>query len=164
MGRTQAQDTESLFDQLLELALRALAPSTNDPFTAIDCMNRIAASILAIDRRKLPSGFRANDAGELRLLVPPFDYPSLAGRVFSSLRAYAAADLLVATHVLSTLSRLRRELPRAEGDSRQANSASRAELDGILATEYQLLHASCKERLSDADFGSLSRRLAIQDS
>ena len=155
VGRTPAQDIESQFDQLTELALRALAPSTNDPFTAISCMNRIAAALLALDRRRFPSSGRANDEGELRLIVPPLDYPRLAAGIFSSLRAYVAADLLTARHALGTLADLERELRRGEGAG-EWNSGARGRLIAVVEAERRSLLASCRERLDEVDMATLT--------
>lgn len=156
VGRSPGQDIESMFDQLLELALRALAPSTNDPFTAISCVNRIAAGLLALDRRRLPATARANDEGELRLLIPPLDYPALAEKMYSSLRAYAAADLMMATQLLYSLENLGRELTRAEG-GRTWNSGSRGALMEVVEREFDLLLTSSRESLSKSDYATLSR-------
>ncbi|MBE9106625.1 DUF2254 domain-containing protein, partial [Nostoc cf. edaphicum LEGE 07299] len=41
--RTEQQDIEFPIDQLVEIALRAISPGINDPFTAIRCIDRINA-------------------------------------------------------------------------------------------------------------------------
>ena len=156
VGRTPAQDIESLFDQFVELALRALSPAANDPFTAISCVNRISAGLLALDRRELPPGARANEEGELRLVIPPFDYPGLATRAFSSLRSYAAADLMTAQHLLTSLANLRHELQRSDsGDD--WNGGAHGRLIAALELEHDFLLASCREGLDETDFESLDR-------
>ena len=42
--RTLTQDVEFAFDQLVEVAVRALSPGVNDPFTAIDCVDRLGGA------------------------------------------------------------------------------------------------------------------------
>src|SRR5690606_19117136 len=41
--RTLTQDAEFGIDQMVEVAVRALSKGINDPFTAINCVDRIAA-------------------------------------------------------------------------------------------------------------------------
>lgn len=53
LERTAAQDVEFSFHQLVEIAVRALSPGINDPFTAIACVVRARRR-----RRRSPSGRR----------------------------------------------------------------------------------------------------------
>ncbi|MEX2534310.1 MAG: DUF2254 domain-containing protein [Trueperaceae bacterium] len=182
-GRNQSQDTESLFDQFLELARRALSPSTSDPFTAISCVNRIAAGLLALTRRELPSPLRADEMDELRLIVPPFNYPKMAARIFADLRSYVATDVMVASHVLLTLRQLAAAVGEKMAEERAAELGEEpsdtqpgeerslaelgrqptpAELKSVLALEYLALLDSCKDRLDDADLQTLEGRLAVE--
>jgi hypothetical protein len=43
--RSPAQDLEFAVRQLVEIALRALSPGINDPFTAIAVLNRLGAAL-----------------------------------------------------------------------------------------------------------------------
>lgn len=46
--RNLLQDIEFAFHQLVEIALRALSPGINDPFTAISCIDKISAGLQCI--------------------------------------------------------------------------------------------------------------------
>ena len=50
--RTPAQDVEFVINQLVEIALRALSPGINDPFTAVTCIDRLASGLARLARRK----------------------------------------------------------------------------------------------------------------
>lgn len=141
-GSGQSQDTEALFDQLLELALRALSPASNDPITAGACIDRICDALLELGRGDLPSPYRGDDAGRLRLVVPPFDLPGLARRLFSSLRSALSSNLVAASHATRLLALL-----AAESDHR--------ELAEVVEQERRELLAESREQLSSADYGSL---------
>ena len=51
--RTSSQDIEYSIDELVEIALRALSPAINDPFTAITCFHWLGAATTAIALRDL---------------------------------------------------------------------------------------------------------------
>ncbi len=46
--RTLVQDVEFGIDQLVEVAVRALSPGINDPFTAINCIDRLGAALCVV--------------------------------------------------------------------------------------------------------------------
>lgn len=140
--RTHQQDPGFLFDQLLEVALRALSPGINDPFTAIDAIDRLAEGLDLLSRRApTPSTWRDDD-GDLRVVAPEFDLSGTAERVFGAIRGYGAGDLQVATHLASTLRRL--EASTAHEGLRRA-----------AAREVRRLLASAEPRLSSQDLAQL---------
>jgi uncharacterized membrane protein len=51
--RTPEQDPQFLIDELVEIALRALSPGINDPFTAINALHWLSAATAEIARRNL---------------------------------------------------------------------------------------------------------------
>ena len=71
-SRTTTQDIEFSVDELVEIALRALSPGINDPFTAITCLHWITASLASLGGRDL-----ARDAD---------------GRRYGAERVYCLAD------------------------------------------------------------------------
>ena len=105
-SRTQAQDLEFLFDQLLELALRALSPGVNDPITATQCIDRIGDNLNLLVGRDLPSPYRFDEAETLRLVIPVVDPNALVEHLFGPMRSYAAADYLTLDHLLVTFKRI----------------------------------------------------------
>ncbi|MFO7544872.1 MAG: DUF2254 domain-containing protein, partial [Trueperaceae bacterium] len=89
-GRTYQQDPSFLFDQLLEVALRALSPGINDPFTAIDAVDRLAEGLDLLARRAPPQSRWHDEDGVLRVVAPEFDLAGTAERVFGAIRGYGA--------------------------------------------------------------------------
>jgi uncharacterized membrane protein len=48
--RTASQDVEFSFLQMVEIAVRALSPGINDPFTAIACVDRLGSALCRLAR------------------------------------------------------------------------------------------------------------------
>ena len=71
-SRTSDQDIEFSVDELVEIALRALSPGINDPFTAITCIHWITAALASLGGRDL-----ARDAD---------------GRLYGAERVFCLAD------------------------------------------------------------------------
>jgi len=140
--RTPQQDPYFLFDQLLEVALRALSPGINDPFTAMTCIDRLAEAIDLLARRRLPPGHLEDDDGTLRLVVPRPELGALVEHLFGELRAHAAGDPMVARHLAHTLRRM------------QA-SAANVELQATVDREVARLLESAADRLSASDLKAL---------
>jgi uncharacterized membrane protein len=59
--RTEQQDIEFPIEQLVEIALRAISPAVNDPFTAIRCIDRLGAGLSRLAQRNFPSPYRYDE-------------------------------------------------------------------------------------------------------
>lgn len=140
--RTPKQDPYFLFDQILEVAVRALSPGVNDPFTATACIDRIAESLNLLSRRRLPPPTHADDEGTVRLVVPYPELAPLTHHLFTELRTYGAGDPMVASHLAVTLRRM------------QASTDS-AELTRATELEVKRLLESAAGRLSSTDYEEL---------
>jgi uncharacterized membrane protein len=105
-GRTPTQDLEYSVRQLVEIALRALSPSLNDPFTAIAVINRLAAALEIVSRRHLPAReFRDGD-GRLRVIADASDFEGLVDVAFNQIRQSAASSPSVLIGLAQRLSDL----------------------------------------------------------
>lgn len=69
--RTHLQDVRHAFNELVDIAVRALSPGVNDPFTAVNCVDRIHAALIKLRSRKTPAAFRSDSEGELRVIAEP---------------------------------------------------------------------------------------------
>lgn len=67
--RTPIQDLEFPISQLVEIAIRALSPGINDTFTALACVDRLTSFLSRFARRKIPSPYRYDDEGRLRIVA-----------------------------------------------------------------------------------------------
>jgi uncharacterized membrane protein len=101
-ARSIEQDLEFAVRQLVEIALRALSPGINDPFTAIAVLDRLGAALCDIAGRSLPST-QVQRAGRTRLVRPVTDYPGLVDAMFHMLRQAASTQPAVVIRLLEVL-------------------------------------------------------------
>ena len=72
--RTMEQDLAFGFRQLVDIAERALSPSTNDPTTACQALDVLHDLLRRLAVRHLPSGRVRGADGSLRLIVPQYGF------------------------------------------------------------------------------------------
>jgi uncharacterized membrane protein len=101
--RTASQDIEFPIHQLVEIAVRALSPGINDPFTAISCVDRLGSALHRLAQREMPSPFRLDEQDRLRVIVPAVTFPELVGASFGPIRQYARSSVLVTIRLLETI-------------------------------------------------------------
>jgi uncharacterized membrane protein len=101
--RTSTQDTEFLMLQLVEIAVRALSPGTNDPFTASMCLDRLGEALCHLAGREFPSAIRSDDSGNVRVIASSVGFEGMTDLAFSEIRHYGSADPLVASRLLSVI-------------------------------------------------------------
>jgi len=96
-GRTPTQDLEFSVRQLVEIALRALSPSLNDPFTAIAVIDRLAAALESLSGRALPPREHRDEDGQVRLIADATDFEGLVDAAFNQIRqsAVSSASVLI---------------------------------------------------------------------
>ena len=100
--RTPEQDPEYAVRLLAEVGTRALSPGTNDPFTAMDVVDRFGHALCSLAEKTLPTGVYAVD-GRVRLVADTCDFEGLVGGMFDMLRQFGASAPPVTIHILETL-------------------------------------------------------------
>lgn len=85
-SRTLAQDLSFAFDQLVEIALRALSPAVNDTFTALTCIDWLGASLCQVTDETQPIRVHRDMHGFIRLITADVSYGSLTERTFEKIR------------------------------------------------------------------------------
>ncbi|MDQ3388350.1 MAG: DUF2254 domain-containing protein [Gemmatimonadota bacterium] len=101
--RTQTQDVEFSIRQLVEIAVRALSPSVNDPFTAINCLDYLGAAIIQMARVQLPPRHRIDASGSLRIIMNPVTFAGATDAAFDQIRQHGREDVAVTLHLLEVL-------------------------------------------------------------
>ncbi len=104
--RSATQDLRFLVNQLVEVAMRALSPGVNDPFTAMSCMEWLQSGLESLAKRELPASARYDDEGKLRLVAAPVTFATFASLVFDQLRPYVAADRNASVTMMEMLGNL----------------------------------------------------------
>jgi uncharacterized membrane protein len=101
--RTLTQDAEFAVDQLVEVAVRALSPGINDPFTAISCLDRLGAALAHLGVRSTPSAYRFDERGQLRVVVDATTMAGLVDAAFHQIRQAARSNAAVTLRLLETI-------------------------------------------------------------
>lgn len=84
--QTPAQDVEFSIRQLVEIAVRALSPGINDPFTAINCVDHLGAALRHVAARRMPSPWRYDESGNLRIIAPTFTFAEITDTALRQVR------------------------------------------------------------------------------
>jgi len=108
--RTPLQDIRYQFKQLTDVVIRALSPGINDPFTALNGIDKLATGISLMARRDRVSDKRQDKDGKLRLILSTPAIPELLRETVGHIAIYAAGDHFV-------MAGLRRVLDVAERDA-----------------------------------------------
>lgn len=106
MRRTTTHDIDFAIDQLVEVAVRALSPGINDPFTAMSCLDWLGEALGQLDGRALPSPYQYDDTDTLRVITPSVTFQRLADAAFTQIRQAARTNLSVTMHLLKTIATL----------------------------------------------------------
>lgn len=149
--RTAGQDVEFSFDQLVEIAVRALSPGINDPFTAIACVDRLGSALCRLARRDVPSPYRFDPHGRLRLVAKGSTFAGIVDTAFNQIRQSARLNPAVAIRVLDAIAQIAGHVKSAQDASslqRHANMIVRGARDAVpepedlLAVEARFAKAS----------------------
>jgi uncharacterized membrane protein len=104
--RTYEQDPEFAFDQLVEIAIRALSPGINDPITAIMCIDRIASALSQLAQRKFPSSSVYNKNDKLCVISKPITFSDITDAAFNQIRQYGRSSAAVTIHLLEVIGKI----------------------------------------------------------
>ncbi|HSN73189.1 MAG TPA: DUF2254 domain-containing protein, partial [Steroidobacteraceae bacterium] len=132
--RTPNQDIEHAVLQLVEIAVRALSPGINDPFTAMACIDRLASGLSRIARTKMPSPYRCDEEGRLRVVAPPASFEGIVDAALNQIRQNARANAAVSIRLLEAISAIATMTDDAEQPAvlrRHADVIARGARDAI---------------------------------
>lgn len=102
--REHGQDVEFPMAQLTEVAVRALSPAINDPFTGCACVNHLAAGLCDIAGEEMPPDALADATGTTRLLLgAPIRFERLVRQAYDPIRQAADFHVIVYLHLLDGL-------------------------------------------------------------
>ena len=147
--RTQLQDHEYHLNQLVEIAMRALSPAINDPFTAVQCIDRLTEALCAFAQLDPPSPYRYDGSGRLRIIATnPQTFEELASVCYDNIRRYGLSSVDVTVRLLDGLTTV---APRV----RRASDLA------VLERHAQMLERGSKTAIPDAwDQGRIGERFS----
>ncbi len=97
---THEQDIAYAIRQFVQIAVRALSPGINDPFTAYLCINRIGAALGRLLHTSFPPAVRYDEQGQLRLVYPMASFANLASVALDEIIEYAKTSSVVILYLL----------------------------------------------------------------
>lgn len=106
--RTPTQDVHFALQQMVEMAVRAVSPSTNDPYTARNVVEELACGLVPAVRHGDPGAGWVDDSGTVRLVWRVPSGSELVDLVFDDLRVYAAGDPAVVRAAIQLAGRVLR--------------------------------------------------------
>lgn len=101
--RTSDQDIEFGVNQLVEIAVRALSPGLNDPFTAITCVDHLGSALCRLATRDMPSPYRHDRQNQLRVIAPANTFPEVVDAAFNQIRQCSRSSAAVTIRLLETI-------------------------------------------------------------
>ncbi|MDT0575770.1 DUF2254 domain-containing protein [Croceicoccus sp. F390] len=145
--RTPTQDLRFLLDELVEIALRALSPGINDPFTAMTALHWIGAATAQLGGRVLrqEGGGLARDEAVPRVIPLMMDFAGYVAAGFGASRSAVATSRKAALTMYDAL----------ENAARALNSRDRVE---VLLSEGHALMAQTKDSLTGPDLVEVRAR------
>ncbi len=105
--RSMTNDVAFGIQQLVDVAIKALSPSMNDPSSAINCIDRLVQVLVAAGAIPDPPRAFTDADGTLRLEMPIPGFDELVDLAFDQVRHYGAATPALAIHLARTFSMLR---------------------------------------------------------
>ncbi len=100
--RTLEQDVAFGIRQIVDIALRALSPSTNDTTTAVMCLDHLTAILSRVASRRIPPSHRYED-GDLRVITIGPTFATLLEESFDQIRGSAVGNVGVLLRMLVAL-------------------------------------------------------------
>jgi len=86
---------------LVEIAIRAISPAVNDPFT-IRCIDRLSVWLSHL----VPKGYpphTADDDNNLRVIAEPVTFAIATDAAFNEIRQYSTSDVAVTIRLLEAI-------------------------------------------------------------
>ena len=104
--RTAVQDLEYSIHQLVEIALRALSPGINDPFTAIVVLDRLTLSLRLVMTRGAAQARYADDKKIVRVVAQVSTFTGLTDAAFNQIRQTGSANAAILIRMADNIGQL----------------------------------------------------------
>jgi uncharacterized membrane protein len=151
--RTPEDDLEYSVRQLVEVALRALSPAINDPFTAMAAIDWLGAALARLAEQEFPPRYRYDEQERLRVVADVSTFGGIAHTIFSRIRHYGGTSPVVLNRLLEAVAAFGphirgaadRQLVRNETESvlqmGRALTTSKADLEELEKRYDAAIHA-----------------------
>ena len=156
--RTSDQDIGFVVCQLVEMAVRALSPGLNDPFTAIACVDHLGSGLCRLAARDIPSPYRRDSEHQLRVIWPADTFADVMDTAFDQIRQYGRSSVAVTLRLLETITVIMGFVHRPEDRTsllRHADMIVRGAREGLPEREDRKAVETCWQAIVDMGRGTL---------
>lgn len=101
--RTPIDDIEFAVLQLVEIAVRALSPGINDPYTAVNCIDELGEALGRIAAAPAPAFAAVKDDGTPIVVFHPPDFEHIVATAFNDIREAGHGHMAVVRRMLQTM-------------------------------------------------------------
>jgi uncharacterized membrane protein len=145
-GRTPSQDVEYAVNQLTEMAVRAMSPAINDPFTAMTCLDHIGDGLVAFIRQGGNNSQYYDRDGRLLLVLEPVTFGDLLSAAFDMLRHASCSNASVLLHMLKAIEMISHEAKARETREQLLRHVSliqaECQVGNLIEADRQSIHRS----------------------
>ncbi|MDC7089196.1 DUF2254 domain-containing protein [Corynebacterium pseudodiphtheriticum] len=152
-SRTTEQDLRFAQQQLVELALRAMAGGTDDPYTAITVFQQITPGIVTAVSRSEDANVLLDDAGAPRVYLRPVTIQEIVDMPFDHVRPHALGFRIVAEALVDLAHHIRanaKDPAIAQRAERHVATILDEAQDQLSARDIKLLREHAQTNFYDA--------------
>jgi uncharacterized membrane protein len=103
VSRARLQDVEFAVAQLVEIAVRALSPGVNDPFTAIACLDQFSNTLSTLAESTITNGYYYDSSAKIRVISDRVSFVGIIDAAFNQIRQHAQTDVAVTIRMLEVI-------------------------------------------------------------
>jgi uncharacterized membrane protein len=129
--RTPTQDLEFAVRHLVEVAVRALSPGINDPFSAVAVIDRLRGGLSRLCAKQLPPPALLDSTGKVRLTRRVTTYAGALDVAFNQIRQAGSAKPAILIHMLDAIGAIAEHTRTDEQRSALARHASLVRAAGL---------------------------------
>jgi uncharacterized membrane protein len=149
--RTPTQDVAYAVNQLVEMAVRAMSPAINDPFTAMTCLDHIGEGLALFIRQGEKDPHFYDQKGRLCLIFEPVTFEELLSGAFDMLRHCSGDNARVLQHMLKVIEVIGKETKSLEARNQLARHVSLIQAESqageLIEEDRQLIQSSSEALL-----------------
>jgi uncharacterized membrane protein len=145
--RTPTQDVTYAFNQLVEIAVRAMSPAINDPFTAMTCLEYIGNGLTLFIQQGERNPAVYDDDGKLRIVFEPVTFAELLEVSFNMIRHCSCDNAEVLKYMLKMIDAIGLETKSPQARQKLAHHVSLIEAESkvgsLVEQDEHLIQLSC---------------------
>lgn len=152
--RTPTQDVKFSIRHLVEIALRALSPGINDPYTALAAIDRLRGAMSRLMERALPHPYLHDASGNLRVKRKTISHSDVMDAAFHQIRQAGGAMPAVMLHLLRAF----RQIAEHAGTPQQLDCLSK-HADLVFADANRQIANPCDRAQIEVSFNATKARI-----